>query len=339
MDYVTDTTENWSLTSLGKQKIDVYDLGVQDNENFFANDILVHNSNYLNLQDLVERKFGKDYKKKGINNIEITEWLVEFIEGNNGDGLVQKFLNSSYVELQEYMNCPQQKMHMALEKVASNSLFKNNKKRYAMSVMYSEGTWYRDRPKLNVTGLESVSSKTPAFARKFLKEVYDHILNSDNNRELGKILNKQLEEFKQMSLDEIAEVVSINKGIEKINSISLLEKHDLFNNEQDFEKGLTHTLKAAYVHNAYNFQMKYHIKPIETNGVKIKMLPLMKRNSVSSIHNVIAYIGTYPEEWESIKHEIDKDLIWNKRYLSTVDKFTHALDYPYKLVDMDFDLF
>ena len=99
------STSNFKIESLGVKDIDVYDLGVEDNENFFANDILVHNSNYLNLQDLVIRKFGKDYKKNGISNIEVAKWLLEFIEGDGKtEGLMKNFVDNSCIELKDYMN-------------------------------------------------------------------------------------------------------------------------------------------------------------------------------------------------------------------------------------------
>ena len=36
------TSANFSVKSLGVQNIDVYDIEVVDNHNFFGNDILVH---------------------------------------------------------------------------------------------------------------------------------------------------------------------------------------------------------------------------------------------------------------------------------------------------------
>jgi hypothetical protein len=46
------------------------------------------------------------------------------------------------------------------------------------------------------------------FARKFLHEIYEHMLNSDDNTKLNSIISKQNVKFQKMELDEIATVVT-----------------------------------------------------------------------------------------------------------------------------------
>jgi len=45
--------DDFEIIELGEQEIDVYDIEVEDNHNFFANDILIHNSVYVNCEPLV----------------------------------------------------------------------------------------------------------------------------------------------------------------------------------------------------------------------------------------------------------------------------------------------
>lgn len=52
------------VKDLGIQEEWVYDIEVEDNHNFFANHICVHNSCYLTLEKVIERKYGKDYNDK-----------------------------------------------------------------------------------------------------------------------------------------------------------------------------------------------------------------------------------------------------------------------------------
>jgi hypothetical protein len=177
------------------------------------------------------------------------------------------------------------------------------------------------------------------FARKFLHEIYEHMLNSDDNTKLNSIISKQNVKFQKMELDEIATVVTINTGINKINTLSY-SKDNVFESEIKFNKGLTYQLKAAYIHNAYNYKHNIHIKPIELNGTKIKILPLKKLNTITNISQNIGYSGDFPEEWlEDVSPQIDREFIWNYRYIRTVDNFTKSLNYVYKHEDMDYNLF
>ena len=52
-------TEDFEIESLGICELDVYDIEVEDNHNFFANDLLVHNSNYFNFGE-VKEKYAPD---------------------------------------------------------------------------------------------------------------------------------------------------------------------------------------------------------------------------------------------------------------------------------------
>ena len=229
---------------------------------------------------------------------------------------------------------------MALEKIASNSLFKDIKKRYTMAVLYNEGTWYKDKPKISTTGLESISSSTPQFARTFLDEVYEYILNSDDNLGLKSILERQEKEFYQMDIDDIADVVSINKGIDNIKNIDSNKNELLGSDNVKFEKGARSGLKAAHIHNMYNKKHGYHLKPIDTNGVKFKVVPLKVPNTISSDNPTIAYVGSFPAEWrEDVYDQIDRTAIWKNRYLKTIDNFTNVLKYYYQTKNIDYDFF
>lgn len=53
-------TNSFSVECLGEQEEWVYDIEVENNHNFFANDILVHNSVYLQLGDIAEKAWSCD---------------------------------------------------------------------------------------------------------------------------------------------------------------------------------------------------------------------------------------------------------------------------------------
>lgn len=107
-------TEDFVIEDLGIKEITVYDIEVEDNHNFFANDILVHNSVYLRLDKFVEimlQRAGKTEEEVG--KTKLVDMLDKFAVTK-----VEPFIGESYQELAEYMNAFDQKMFMDREVIA-----------------------------------------------------------------------------------------------------------------------------------------------------------------------------------------------------------------------------
>ena len=66
-------TNNFTVECLGEMELDVYDIEVDDNHNFFANDFLVHNSIIYSANSIVEKFVPKNASKENI-----TEFLDRF---------------------------------------------------------------------------------------------------------------------------------------------------------------------------------------------------------------------------------------------------------------------
>lgn len=300
---------NFRIESLGVVKSTVYDLGVDTSETFFVKGkttddtyILAHNSNYINVQPLIDKKFNSDD-----NSIEVAEWVYQLFNNH-----VMGYIDTSYKELASYCNAKVQAMNMDMEKINSSMVFTSKKKRYAYLKRYDEGTWYRDKPKLSVTGLQSIQSKVPKFARTLFDETYEYVLSSDNYAGLIRLINDQYKRFHQIDIDELAEVASINGGFNIIKQLG----------DKSFPKGLRAEVKAVHVHNLYNASNNYRIKPI-TQPSKVKILPLKSNNTVSRYGDRIAYVGNFPNQWrrDRLELQIDKDAIWEKVYKRVIDSF------------------
>ena len=52
-------SENFEIEDLGIMEIDVFDIEVEDNHNFFGNDILFHNSLLFSLHHLIDKTKNK----------------------------------------------------------------------------------------------------------------------------------------------------------------------------------------------------------------------------------------------------------------------------------------
>jgi hypothetical protein len=83
-------SDDFSIKSLGIQNIEVYDLEVENNHNFFANDILVHNSVYLQLNQLVMKAFPNKSTQ------EIVDLLDQFSKNS--------FKKKSMKHVKKYLN-------------------------------------------------------------------------------------------------------------------------------------------------------------------------------------------------------------------------------------------
>jgi len=90
-----EQTKNFKITDLGVQEQYVYDIEVEDNHNFFGNNILVHNSCYFKIDNFVNKAF-KD--KLGSNIQEKTDFCDNFYK-NIVDKFVQKTIDDVGAEL------------------------------------------------------------------------------------------------------------------------------------------------------------------------------------------------------------------------------------------------
>jgi hypothetical protein len=114
---------------------------------------------YLNLGPLVERVYeGREKTAEGIVSFLDKICQMEF----------EKYIESSYQELADYVNAYDQKMQMKRENIADRGIW-TAKKRYILNVWDSEGVRYEE-PKLKMMGIEAVKSSTPAPCRKMIKD-------------------------------------------------------------------------------------------------------------------------------------------------------------------------
>lgn len=106
---------DFEIISLGEQEIDVYDIEVEDNHNFFANDILIHNSVYINTEPMIPLMIYS-YKRilKYFFNKKSPEILKELDDNNfwNRENIIDHFENESDL-VKKYFKC-QDSIHNGL---------------------------------------------------------------------------------------------------------------------------------------------------------------------------------------------------------------------------------
>lgn len=162
-----------------------YDISILDKEsrNFFANDILVHNSCYFSIHPIIQ---NIDFSPNKENIVDLYDLVVEE-------------MNKSWVPaLKKYFNVKPEKMviRAGRELVGSSGLF-ITKKRYAILIYDKEGVRLdiNGSPgKLKAMGLDLKRSDTPEKIQDFLESVLIEVLRGASYEDITKMIEKFKEE-------------------------------------------------------------------------------------------------------------------------------------------------
>ena len=313
-DFVTNVfkekTSNFQIEDLGVQEIDVFDIEVDENHNFFANDILVHNSAYINVDSLVQKYC------QGKTDQEIVDYIESFVFK-----VLQPALNKKLSAFAKTMGVDDCKISFKLECIG-NGHIQVAKKRYVFDILYSEGVRY-DKPKMKVMGIEIVRSSTPSVVKDFLKEAVKICL-SGTELDLQRFVKETKKKFMQLNYT----AVSFPTGCNGLTTYS--------NNASIYNKGCPIHVRAALMHNhlltKLGLDSKY--QPIG-DGDKIKYLMLKMPNPIHE--NVIGYIGKMPREFGLEKY-IDYNTQFAKAFLAPLEKILDAIGWSAEeKVLLDFD--
>jgi DNA polymerase elongation subunit (family B) len=265
---------------------------------------------YLNMGPLVERVYKGREKT--------TESVVSFLDKICQMEL-EKYIESSYQELADYVNAYDQKMFMKRENIADRGIW-TAKKRYILNVWDSEGVRYSE-PKLKIMGIEAVKSSTPAPCRKMIKDALK-LMMSGTEDDVIDFIEKSRNEFRKLPPEQVSFPRSAS-DVNKYRSSSSI-----------YEKGTPIHIRGALLFNHYikqaNLTNKYSLIQ---NGEKIKFCYLKKPNSIHE--NVISYIQDFPMELGIDKY-IDYDLQFEKAFLEPMKVILDSIGWSVeKTVNLD----
>lgn len=293
-------TTNFKIEDLGVIETYVYDLEVDDNHNFFANDILIHNSLAISFEKLVDKICPKEY-----TNEQILNFIIKMITQK-----IQPEVDNFCQDLTDYVNSYTNALSYKLEKICSNSVFVA-KKRYALNVYSNEGVIYAE-PKIKVTGLEIVKSSTPAIVRGALKDCVKIILN-DTEQKLQDYIGDFKAKFKSLSVEEISFPRGM-KGLYKYSDSVML-----------YKKGTPIHVRGSIIFNKLlvekNLDSEYEFIK---DGDKIKFCYLKVPNILKE--NVISFPEKLPKEFD-LKEYIDYDLMFDKVFLEPLTAITEKINW------------
>jgi DNA polymerase elongation subunit (family B) len=220
----------------------------------------------------------------------------------------EKYIESSYQELADYVNAYDQKMFMKRECIADRGIW-TAKKRYILNVWDSEGVRYEE-PKLKIKGIEAIKSSTPAPCRKMLKDSFK-ILMSGSEDDMINFINKCREEFNSLPPEQIAFP----------RTASDVRKY--YSSGDIYSKKTPIHIRGALLFNHYvkqkNLTNKYSLIQ---NGEKVKYIFLKKPNIIRE--NVISFIQEFPKELGLDKY-IDYDLQFEKSFIEPLGTILNTI--------------
>lgn len=299
-----ETSRDFEIKSLGTQKLEVYDIEVEDNHNFFGNDILVHNSNYIQLEEVIE-KLGKKFE----SDDEFRLWSYDFI-----DDVLQPLIDKA---LQDYADDygVEQKIDFKREKIVSD-MFVTGKKHYITRVLDSEGKVFPD-PILANTGLESKKVDTPDFVKEVLNEVLTMILANETKDSVLKYVRSKRDEYEKQPMYDIGTPGKIGDFGKYSKAPEWYAKNGL-----KYEKGTPRRSKAAINHNYVIRKLGMKGRFDLDSGINMRYVELKPNNKFKI--DVIGFAGEYPKEFADA-FQIDYAKMWEKTCMGLLEKWYAVL--------------
>lgn len=234
--------------------------------------------------------------------------IVDFMQG-----VVQPEVARICAEFCQKMHAYDNKLEMKLEKVCMQAFF-IRKKRYALNISYDEGIIH-EKPKLKVTGLETVRSSVPKVTRDAMKSIFEMIFAGKQD-EIHLYIEDFRKKFYTMSFDQIGAPTSVN-NIDLysdatnlyVRSCPIQVKGAIFYNRYLKEKGLDTTSEMIYNHDKVKYCYLHPENPTKQGVISVKV--------------------DYPRDW-GLEQYIDYDHQWEKTFLKPIEavfgvvKFTSA---------------
>jgi len=284
------------IEDLGIQEIEVYDIETEETNMFFGNDILVHNSCYVCLEDVVKKLGLTDHTK-------ITNTLDKFAKDH-----IQPVINKAMDDLFKEMNAYEQNLFMKREAIATRAVWRA-KKQYVMDVVDNEGVRFAE-PLLKATGIEVVRSSTPAVVRTALKEALTIMMRKDEDSVINYIDDFRTK-FNKMRFDEIASPRGVNNLAKYTDARTV------------YSKGCPMHVRAALMYNVmikkFNIEDRY---PPITEGSKIRFCYIKMPNPTGE--NIIAVVNGLPAEFGLDKY-IDYETQFTKSFIDPMESLLTAM--------------
>ena len=294
----------------------VYDIEVEDTHTFFADNILAHNSIYV--------EFGRLSNQLNIPGDKEVQFVVDL--WNYGCG---PYMKQKYEEYAKKYNCDQNIQELELEKIADTTIL-TSKKHYAMAEIWKEpGIFLEPMEEVVYKGLEIVKGPTPPYAREcqidFTRFVLQWYQTHKERMPYDMIISK-LKGYKQKFLMCAPDDIAQGGTIGNYHKFILDDK-----NKFTVGPHCPAHVQAAGVHNYLLNQPKNKKYKVRYNTIKTadKVKWYYTKNKMFPY---FAYLpGFYPIEFAL---EIDYDEQFTKTILAPCNRIIEILNYKALTADL-----
>lgn len=296
--------KNFAAKSLGVKELTVYDVETE-NHNFYGNEILLHNSNYICLEEIIEK-----LKLKFNDNKEFHLWCKKFIKE------VINPLIEMAMSLYEKQYNQTFRIELELEKIIS-SAFIVGKKHYVLDIIDKEGEYFEE-PKFKNTGIETKKRNTPVFVKDVLTEALKMILRNKDKEDILDFMREQRERYENLPIREIAISGTIKEYRKYAKDV------DLSKDQLTLKKGTPARNKSAIVYNKILLDKGIKNLPFIDDNTNMNFIYVNKNNKYNVTQ--VGFIGEYPEIFKDI-FKIDYELMWQKSCIGLLEKWFEVLDW------------
>ena len=206
-----------AIKDLGPTCEYVYDLEVDDTHCFYANDVLIHNSIFLNLEPVtswMRKQNGlpdaiTDWKKK--DKRALWDEVFQFVEKDvNGfvRGLAHDFCHTSRQDILTY----------ELEYMGDVGVYEK-KKMYSIHKLVEEGDFV---DKIKYSGIQLKKGTLPKFVKQYLQEIYEGvILKGWSDQDYINYINSLYDKFSRFSIEDISFFKGYNTEREAVGFLQM----------------------------------------------------------------------------------------------------------------------
>ena len=317
--YINEMAE--AITTSGQLSIRYAEKSVNDYMNKILKtdnvDYIVYidtDSIYVKFGPLIESVFGTT----DIDRLKGEEFLDKICSTK-----IEQVIERGYEKLAKDMGAYRNAMVMKREKITDRSIF-IAKKRYIMNALNNEGVHF-EKPKISVTGIESVRSSTPEVCRNKMKDIFSVIMN-DGEEATQKFIADFKEEFVKLS----PEAVGRNSGTDNIDKY-------IDRGTGSYKKGCPMHVRGCILYNRL-LNEKGLSKKFETvqGGDKIRYVYLKLPNPLRE--NIVSFPSVLPEDL-GLHQYIDYNLQFEKVFLSPIENIIGALGWSSEKRDTLDDFF
>ena len=268
---------------------------------------------YLNLGDLVNGVGSLN----DCSSSRVVDVLNKFCEGK-----IVPFIEDSYKELSDYLNCYEETLVMKRECISERGIW-TAKKRYILNVWDNEGVRYQE-PSLKMMGIEAVRSSTPKPIRGYIGDALRIVMGGTED-DLIEYIDKKRTEWSSLPPEECGFPRTANNVGKFADPLRL------------YKKSTPIHIRGALLFNFYLKDRKLtHKYNYISSGDKIKFIHLKTPNPTGE--NVMSFINEFPHEL-GLNTYIDYDTMYQKGFIDPLQGILDAIGWKTEKQATLFDFF